>query len=164
MDVFSLVRGDAEKLVNLLTQRRHTLGVAESCTGGLLAASITRVPGVSPVFKGGVVSYANETKQNLLQVSPQTLLKEGAVSEAVVREMVRGLRNLLQVDWAVSISGVAGPSGGTEKKPVGTVWMAFLGPSVEDVKLSQFKGDREQIQDQSVQQALKYLIQYVNNV
>lgn len=107
-----------------LFERGLTLGVAESCTGGNIAHLITSVPGSSKYFKGGVVSYSNETKMNVLHVSKESLNKYGAVSESVATEMVEGVANLLKSDCAIATTGIAGPDGGSEEKPVGTAWIS----------------------------------------
>ena len=99
------------------------MGTAESCTGGYIAHLITSVPGSSAYYKGSVVSYANEVKENILGVQHETL-EHGAVSEETVKEMVKGAIEKLNVDYAVATSGIMGPDGGTEEKPVGTVWIA----------------------------------------
>jgi len=113
-----------EIIGSLLKEKNLTLATAESCTGGNIAARITSVPGASVYFKGSVVAYSNEIKQNLLHVSEETLKRCGAVSEDVVKEMVKGAMNSLKTDCAVAVSGIAGPDGGTTEKPVGTVWIA----------------------------------------
>lgn len=114
-----------EQLIGrLLRQKGLTLATAESCTGGAVAARLTSIPGSSDYFLGGVVAYANEVKRELLQVSSETLERQGAVSEQTVIEMAKGAMNRLKTDCAVAISGIAGPGGGTEEKPVGTVWIA----------------------------------------
>lgn len=121
MSVYELAR----KVNDALCENGFTLSTAESCTGGGIAAAITSVPGSSNVFKGGVVAYANEVKNGVLSVTPEALREHGAVSEAVVCEMVCGVARLMQTDCAVATSGIAGPSGGTPEKPVGTVWVAI---------------------------------------
>jgi nicotinamide-nucleotide amidase len=113
-----------EAVGRLLVSKGKTLGTAESCTGGYIAHLITSIAGSSRYFKGSVVSYANEIKTNLLHVGQQTLDTNGAVSEATVREMVRGALTTLDTDFAVATSGIMGPDGGTPEKPVGTVWIA----------------------------------------
>lgn len=113
-----------ENLGSLLRDRKLTLTTAESCTGGYVAHLITSIAGSSDYFKGSVVAYANEVKQQLLNVKAETLARHGAVSEETVREMVNGALKLMKTDLAVSISGIAGPGGGTPDKPVGTIWMA----------------------------------------
>ncbi len=109
-----------------LRKRGFTFAVAESCTGGGVAAAVTSVPGSSDIFKGGVVAYANEVKRDVLLVSETTLQTFGAVSEEAVRQMVAGVASLMHADCAIATSGIAGPGGGTPDKPVGTVWTAFL--------------------------------------
>ena len=108
----------------MLKERGKMLVTAESCTGGYLAHLITSVPGSSDYFKGSLIAYSNEVKMKQLDVSPQTLDTYGAVSEQTVREMVRGALKLLEADVAIAVSGIAGPGGGTQEKPVGTIWMA----------------------------------------
>lgn len=113
-----------EEIGELLKARKISLSTAESCTGGGIAALITSVPGSSEYFNGGIVSYSNEVKISLLHVSIETLEKQGAVSRETVMEMVKGAMKTLKTDCAVATSGIAGPSGGTPEKPVGTIWIA----------------------------------------
>lgn len=114
-----------EAIVENLSERGEQLALAESCTGGLIASMITSVPGSSAVFEAGIVSYSNAIKQSQLGVSEQTLAQFGAVSEQCVMEMAAGVMALSNSDYAVAVSGIAGPDGGTEEKPVGTVWIAW---------------------------------------
>ena len=118
----------------MLYNSDKTLGTAESCTGGRIAEAIIAVPGASNYFKGGIVSYTNEVKENLLAVSHEVLEKQTAVCEEVAKEMVIGAINALHVDYAISATGVAGPSGGTLENPVGTIWICLLytSPSPRD--------------------------------
>jgi nicotinamide-nucleotide amidase len=113
-----------EALGEILTERKQTLSTAESCTGGHVAQLITSIPGSSVYFKGSIVAYDNEVKINLLGVDPAILSTAGAVSEETVRAMVRGAISVLKTDFAIATSGILGPGGGTENKPVGTVWIA----------------------------------------
>ncbi len=111
-----------EALLNIMKQKQVTLCVAESCTGGLLSHKITALPGASEVFLGSMVTYSNELKKNILQVSSSTLSIHGAVSEQAVAEMLRGIFKISSADYGIAVSGIAGPSGGSALKPVGTVW------------------------------------------
>lgn len=115
----------AKCLVDLLAVNKQTMTCAESCTGGLIASNITRIPGSSQVFEAGYVSYSNRIKSELLHVKRQTLTEHGAVSEAVVIEMAEGALLASAADWVVSVSGIAGPGGGTDEKPLGTVWLCW---------------------------------------
>lgn len=109
---------------NLLTEQKKTISLAESCTGGTIAKLLTNISGSSAYFKGGIVSYANEIKMNVLKVLESDIKNHGAVSEPVVEQMANNIRLMMGTDYAISTSGIAGPTGGTEEKPVGTVWMA----------------------------------------
>ena len=132
------------ELGELLKERNYMLATAESCTGGNISATITAVPGSSEYYKGSIIAYSNEVKMNLLQVKEQTLIKHGAVSEETVREMVKGAMKSLNTDCAVATYGIAGPSGGTPDKPVGTVWIA-AGSGKKIITLKQEKDEgREQ--------------------
>lgn len=115
----------AKCLVDLLSATNKTVVTAESCTGGLIASNITRIPGSSAVFEAGYVTYSNRIKSQLLKVSEQTLSRHGAVSKEVVEEMAKGALLASGSDWVVAVSGIAGPGGGTEEKPVGTVWLCW---------------------------------------
>jgi PncC family amidohydrolase len=153
----------AREVVELADAKNISIGTAESCTGGMVAAALTSVPGSSEVFKGAVVSYANEVKVALLDVKSETLYKEGAVSEKVALEMARGARKALFVDYAVSITGVAGPGGGSARKPVGTVWIAVVGNKEERAMLHRFTGTREQIRVASTEAALQKLQLFIQD-
>ena len=118
----------ASVVLDLLKQRGQTMAVAESCTGGGLAAALTAVPGSSSAFHGGVIAYSNAVKQSLLGVSPDLLTIHGAVSQQVVEAMAWGARERLDCDWAIAVSGIAGPGGGSAEKPVGLVHLALAGP------------------------------------
>ena len=146
----------SQRLGEQLLQRNWRIATAESCTGGGVAAAITAIPGSSAWFEYGIVSYANAAKEKLLGVSCETLEREGAVSEAVVIEMVRGVLALSGADIAVAISGVAGPGGGSAEKPVGTVWFAWATVTGEiKTELKHFDGDRAAVQKQAVVLALE---------
>ena len=115
----------SRQIQEALYNYNETLGTAESCTGGRIAEAIISVPGASQYFKGGVVSYTNEVKENLLHVSAQVLAEQTAVCEEVAREMVIGACDALNCDYAISATGVAGPGGGTAEIPVGTIWLGY---------------------------------------
>lgn len=155
----------AERLVLLCTKKGLSLGTAESCTGGLIAAAITDVPGASAVFLGGIVSYANEIKEKVLGVSSDTLAAYGAVSEQTAKEMTAGTQHALSCDFSVATTGIAGPGGGTAEKPVGLVYIAVSsarnGLSICSRKL--FKGDRTEIRRQTVYTALDLLYQAIES-
>jgi len=143
-----------QALVALLTARDLTAGCAESCTGGAVSAALAGVPGASAALRGGVVAYSNDVKRALLGVRDETLAAHGAVSEACALEMARGARAALGVDWALAVTGVAGPGGGTPEKPVGTVWFAWAGPHGAEAERRALKGDRERIQRVAAHEAL----------
>ncbi len=146
----------------LLQERRLKLVVAESCTGGLLGSRITDVPGSSEYFQGGVVAYAYEAKADMLKVSWDTLNTKGAVSRETVLEMAKGVRSLMNADIAVSISGIAGPGGGTPEKPVGTTWIGLVAADGERAVVFQFPGNREENKAFAVEAALKLLLDYLD--
>lgn len=124
-DIFSEEDTPLEMIVgDLLKKKKLTVSTAESCTGGSIAARLTSISGSSEYFNGGIVAYSNDVKMGLLHVSSETLAQHGAVSEETVIEMVKGAMKVLKTDCAVATSGIAGPSGGTPEKPVGTVWIA----------------------------------------
>jgi nicotinamide-nucleotide amidase len=127
-----------------LKESGKTLGFAESCTGGYLSHLITLIPGSSDYFKGSIISYSNDIKKALLDVDAENLEKYGAVSEQVVRQMLTGALSCLDVDYAVAVSGIAGPGGGSEEKPVGTVWIAAGSRDKMIVRKYQFGLHREQ--------------------
>ena len=143
-------------LGDLLQSRGHTIATAESCTGGWVAKVLTDRPGCSAYVMAGLVTYSNEAKQMLLGVDEQVLKTEGAVSELVVRQMVAGAVRATGADVAVAISGIAGPGGGSEQKPVGTVWFAWgTGPGHTETSLQHFEGDRDAVRRQAVLYALQ---------
>lgn len=144
-------------VVRLLTERQQTLAVAESCTGGRLASRITDVPGASAVFVGAAVTYSNDLKQQLLGVRAETLSVHGAVSENTAREMAEGARSRFGSDYALATTGIAGPSGATETKPVGTVFIALATPHGTVVLAPLNRFDRDTFKNVTTQQALELL-------
>lgn len=149
-------------IINELKKRNQTLATAESCTGGYIAHLITTEPGASEVFKGGVVVYSNELKQRLLQVRPDTLEDHGAVSRQAVEEMAQAAVSKLHTDFAIAVSGVAGPGGGTPEKPVGTVWIAVAGKDRVNSRRFLFGNKRMQNIQRSATAALNMLYQFMH--
>lgn len=147
----------------LLRSRQKTMGTAESCTGGAIAGLITTIPGSSDYFKGSIVSYANEIKENILAVAPDTLATVGAVSEETVTQMVKGALEKLNVDFAIATSGILGPGGGTAEKPVGTVWIAVGNKDKVEAQKFQWRFDRARNTDLTVQNALNMLRKFILN-
>ena len=145
-------------LVQRLTESGGSLALAESCTGGMVAACITAVPGGSSVFWGGVVAYHNDVKQQLLGVPADVLRSVGAVSSETALAMARGVRVLLHTTLAAAVTGIAGPGGGSDVKPVGLVFVAVAGPTGERVERFQFSGDREAIRVQAADAVLRMLL------
>lgn len=150
------IRALAASVVERLDATGATLAVAESCTGGWLGAAVTSIPGASAVFWGGVVAYADDAKSRLLGVDARTLREHGAVSEPTAREMAFGVVAVSGATWGIGITGVAGPDGGTESHPVGTVFVAISGPQIR-CRALRFQGGREAIRRESVATALSML-------
>jgi len=146
------------KIVRLLIERKQTLALAESCTGGYIAHRITNVPGASAVFSAGVVTYSNEAKQRFLGVRAETLAANGAVSEPVAREMAEGARRAAQTDYAISVTGIAGPGGGTPEKPVGTVFIGLASAKETRVWRRFNPGERLAFKQATSDQALGELL------
>ena len=144
-------------VIEALKRANKTLAVAESCTGGGLGSRLTSVPGSSAVFWGGVIAYANSLKQRLLGVPADLLAEHGAVSEACARAMAEGARNSAGTDYALSITGIAGPDGGTDEKPVGLVFLGLAGPNGTEVVKAHYRGSREDIRIRASTQALNLL-------
>lgn len=152
-----------ERVANLLKKKGLTLAVAESCTGGYLGYLITNVPGSSAYFKGGIVSYSNGLKQRLLSVSEEILESSGAVSPEVAKLMAEGARKRGEADLGLSITGIAGPAGGTKKKPVGLVYIALATGRETECRPFHFSGDRRAIRAKSARKALSILRDYLKD-
>ncbi|HWC60992.1 MAG TPA: CinA family protein [Verrucomicrobiae bacterium] len=146
------------QIVRLLVERKQTLAIAESCTGGYIAHRITNVPGASAIFTGGLVTYSNAAKERFLGVRGETLEKHGAVSEPVAREMAEGARRACGTNYAVAVTGIAGPGGGTADKPVGTVFMALASPEETRVWRRFNPGERLAFKQATSDQALGELL------
>ncbi|MCX7945673.1 MAG: CinA family protein [Hydrogenophilus sp.] len=157
-DVPLLLTALARHLGQKLLIHRARLATAESCTGGLIAAALTSVPGSSGWFEYGFVTYANEAKQKILGVPPTTLATHGAVSSETVLAMARGARALSGAEWSLAVSGIAGPTGGTPNKPIGTVWFAWVGPYGHEILHRSFPGDRPTIRLAAAATALSHLL------
>jgi len=152
-----MLSSEAQVLSELLVANGLTISVAESCTGGALSHTITSIPGASSYFDCGYITYSNQSKTEMLGVDIQSIKTYGAVSEEVALEMVIGLTNKSHSDVAISITGVAGPTGGTPEKPVGTVCFGFSCDGKTSTSTKLFSGDRRSIVSQSVSYALKQL-------
>ena len=146
-------------LFKRLSDKGLTASTAESCSGGLIAHRITNVSGSSACFLGGIVSYSNEAKERLLGVPNSLLMTHGAVSEPVARAMAEGARQVFGTDYAVGVTGIAGPTGGSPEKPVGLVYVAVAGPRDTIVVRHQFEGSREAIKEQTAETALALLLE-----
>ncbi len=150
-----------EDVANLLKKRGLKIAVAESCTGGLIAHTLTNVPGSSQYFDRGIISYSNRAKVELLGVKRETLEKYGAISRQTAEEMAIGVRERARVDMGIATTGIAGPGGGTKEKPVGLVYITLSTPKGTDVKEFKFRGDRwknkERTRDETLGMLLKYL-------
>lgn len=151
----------SEEIGRLLLDRGLTMGTAESCTGGNIAHLITSVPGSSAWFQGGIVSYGNRVKEDVLGVPAEMLERYGAVSQPVVERMARGAQRVLHCDCTVATSGIAGPGGGSEAKPVGTVWIAVLYGDRMRSGLFRFNGNRLEVIVQSSEAALMMLMELI---
>ena len=150
--------GLVEAVFARLLARGDTLSLAESCTGGLLSARLAALPGVSAVYMGSLVAYSNSLKERVLGVSSSLIQSSGAVSTPVARQMAAGARRAFRSTWAISITGIAGPGGGSERKPVGTVCFGVAGPAFEEVDQRLFDGSRTRVQAASAEHALRLLL------
>jgi nicotinamide-nucleotide amidase len=152
------IRETVEALGQCLLERKWMAATAESCTGGLIGHCLTGVSGSSGWFAGGLISYSNDIKMRLLGVSPETLAQQGAVSEETVRAMVTGAKTLFACQAGVAVSGIAGPTGGTPTKPVGTVWIAACVPGALTTEEHHFDGDRDAVKNQTALAATALLL------
>lgn len=151
----------AEELGALLASGSHTLTVAESCTGGLIGHLITMNPGSSSYFLGGVIAYSDTSKMEMLEVPLDTLRRQGAVSERTALAMASGVRNAFGADFGLAVTGIAGPSGGSDAKPVGTVFIAVVGELDERVETFLLTGSREDINSEAAATALRMACEFV---
>lgn len=150
-----------EDVANLLKKRGLKIAVAESCTGGLIAHTLTNVPGSSQYFDRGIISYSNRAKVESLGVQRETLERYGAVSRQTAEEMAVGVREKARVDMGIATTGIAGPGGGTKEKPVGLVYIALSTPKGTDVKEFKFHGDRWKNKERTRDEALDILLKYL---
>ena len=148
-------------LISTLSKRSHMLAFAESCTGGKIASKITSIPGSSKIFKGSIIAYNNQIKSDLLDVNNISIKKYGSVSQQVVAEMLHGVIKKFKVDYGIAVSGIAGPDGGSDEKPIGTVWIGVGNEQRQKVELLRFKGNREQIIELTSISALNQLRKFI---
>jgi nicotinamide-nucleotide amidase len=151
-----------EKIIQSLTEKKQTITFAESCTGGRIAAAFTAISGASEILDGSCVTYSNDIKHLWLGVENEVLDKYGAVSSQCVSQMLEGIQRLAGSDYAIAVSGIAGPTGGTELKPVGTVYIGLQTPFSQEVFHCNFSGPREAIQEQSTVFAIEKLAEILN--
>jgi len=152
-----------EEIIARLVEQGRTVAVAESCTGGLIGHRLTQVAGSSAAFLGGVIAYHNAVKERVLGVPAEVLEREGAVSEATALAMAEGARRLLRADVAVAVTGIAGPSGGTDDKPVGLTYVALAGPKSRTCERYLWHGERQANKESSAEAALSLLRRYLND-
>ncbi|MCT7644949.1 CinA family protein [Aliarcobacter butzleri] len=153
---------DMIELQDILRNNKKTITTAESCTGGLVASMITKVSGSSDIFNGSIVSYSNKIKNQELNVNNETLEKFGAVSTEVVNEMLNGAIKKFEADFAIAISGIAGPTGATKNKPIGTVVIGISDANnAKIIDTFYFKGTREEVQIQAAKTSLKKILKFV---
>lgn len=158
------MKNSAKMLVDILSHKKLKVASAESCTGGLVSAAITSVPGASCVFDGTVVSYSNEVKNALLGVPENVLDTHGAVSTQCAEAMADGVRSLMGADIGISLTGIAGPGGGTPEKPVGTVYLGISSKCGVRSHLLTLSGDRDSVREQSVLAALRAAAEEASNL
>lgn len=154
----------SERLMRSLERKKLTVSAAESCTGGLIGAAITSVPGSSAYYAGGAVTYSNEFKENLLRVPRGILFAYGAVSETTARCMAEGALSMFGTDLSVAVTGIAGPGGATDTKPVGTVFIAVTDGGTVTVREFHFSGDRGAVRSETVYSALSMLTELADSL
>jgi len=152
-----------EHLQKIMTEKGLTLSLAESCTGGMIGAEITSLSGSSSFFMGSAVTYSNESKERILKVSRESLIDFGAVSEQVAKEMALGSLYAYNADISGSVTGIAGPNGGTSEKPVGTVWMAVTDGKKTKTFENHFKGLRDEIRQSTKDVLIEHIIEFVES-
>lgn len=154
----------SEDLISILKEKKLTLSTAESCTGGLISKYITDISGSSDSFLGGVITYSNESKTNLLNVSHDILNNFGAVSPECAKHMAHGCQELFHTDISVSITGIAGPTGGTDEKPVGTVNFHYLIKNLDYHAEKVFEGDRNEVRQEAAFEVIHFLINELKTI
>ena len=160
-----MIFNDMEELQAILRKNAWTITAAESCTGGLIASKITKVAGSSDIFRGSVVTYCNDIKEQELGVKKQTMIDNGAVSIETVSEMLDGVLKKFDATYAISVSGVAGPGGGSVEKPVGTVVIGIANNiDYKDVQVYHFDGTREEVQEQASNKAFELIFKKIQNL
>ena len=147
----------ASRVIEIFREKGLSLALAESCTGGMIAETVTNVAGASDIFYGSAVTYVNSAKEHILGVARETLEKHGAVSSECAEEMACGARRVYGADVAMSVTGIAGPGGGSEAKPVGTVWFGLATKDGEETFRRRFDGDRAAVRRQTVEEVLRRL-------
>lgn len=147
-----------KKVHEIFIQDTNTLAIAESCTGGLLGGAITAQPGSSEFFLGGVIAYSNRIKRSMLGVDSDVLVRQGAVSQPVAKQMAEGVRHHFAADFTLSVTGIAGPGGGTAGKPVGLVYLGYSGPSRTEAVREQFDGTRKAVRQNTIERALNLIL------
>ena len=151
-----------EQIISKLVEKNITIATAESCTGGSLGKIITSVPGVSSIYGYGFITYANEAKEGILGVSPKTLEEHGAVSSETALEMAIGARNVAKSDIAISVTGIAGPGGGTEEKPVGLVYIAIADKDGAEYRKLNLDGSRDEIREKTCEKVFELIKEKLN--
>ena len=152
----------AKEVGELLRSRKETVAVAESCTGGKVGDMMTDIPGSSDYFLGGIISYSNQAKLDLLGVSSNTLASKGAVSEEVAIQMAHGARERLKATYGIALTGIAGPAGGSKTKPVGLVYIAIASSYEKACERNVFKGSRKEIKTLAAERSLNMLLEFIS--